>query len=157
MGGFKISRFEKEIRAEIEILASAERVWQLLADFGAYPDWNPYFREVSGKAKIGEKLKVFMKPEWEKKGTTLRPRILRLEPKKELTWAGSYFLPGLLDVEHSFILEKIGTRRVRFIQKEKYRGLALPFITVSWSIEKGMSKSLREMNSALKKRAEKRY
>lgn len=96
-----------------------------------------------------------MKPDWEKKGTTLKPRIIRLEPKKELTWAGSYFLPGLLDAEHSFIIEELGGRRVHFIQKEVYRGLALAFITASWSIEKGMTRSFGEMNSALKKRAEK--
>jgi uncharacterized protein YndB with AHSA1/START domain len=30
----------KEIYTEIEINASAEEVWHVLTDFGAYPEWN---------------------------------------------------------------------------------------------------------------------
>lgn len=124
-------------------------------DFAAYPKWNPYIQEISGEVKVGKKLKVYMKPEWEKKGTTLHPRVIRLEPRKELTWAGSFFFPGILDGVHSFLIEETGTRRVRFIQKEVFSGLAIPFITASWSIEKGTIRSFGEMNSALKKKAEK--
>nr|WP_255351034.1 SRPBCC domain-containing protein [Methanosarcina sp. MTP4] len=140
---------------EIEIFAPAERIWEILMDFAAYPKWNPYIQEISGDAEVGKKLKVYMKPEWEKKGTTLHPRILRLEPRKELTWKGSFFLPGVLDGEHSLILEETGTRRVRFIQKEIFNGLAIPIITASWSIEEGTKRSFSEMNRALKKKAEK--
>ncbi|NDY74907.1 hypothetical protein G3N28_23415 [Desulfobacter hydrogenophilus] len=45
--------------------------------------------------------------------------------------------------------------RVRFIQKEKFSGIAIPFISVSWSIEKGTVRSFGDMNNALKKKAEK--
>lgn len=124
-------------------------------DFAAYPKWNPYIQEISGEAKVGSKLKVYMKPEWEKKGVTLNPRITRLEPRKELTWKGSFFFPGLLDGEHSFLLEEISGRRIRFIQKESFSGISIPFITASWSIEKGTMRSFGDMNSALKKKAEK--
>lgn len=124
-------------------------------DFAAYPKWNPYIQEISGEVAVGKKLKVSMKPEWEKKATTIRPRIIRLEPRKELTWRGSLYLPGLLDGEHSFIIEETGTRRVRFIHKEIFSGLAIPFITVSWSVEEGTKRSFAEMNSVLKKKAEK--
>ena len=123
-------------------------------DFAAYPNWNPYIREISGNVEVGKKLKVYMKPEWEK-GATLHPRIIRLVPKKELTWRGSFYFPGLLDGEHSFIIEETGTRKVRFIQKETFSGLAIPLITASLSIEEGTKRSFSEMNRALKKKAEK--
>lgn len=146
--------FKKEISTEIEIFASADRVWQILMDFAAYPQWNPYIREISGEAKVGSKIKVYMKPEWEK-GVTLRPRIIRLEPRKEFTWKGSFFFPGILDGEHSFIIEEISGHRVHFIQKEIFKGIVIPIISASWSIEKGTTRSFGDMNSALKKRAEK--
>jgi uncharacterized membrane protein len=32
----------KEIHTEIEINAPAEKVWRVLTDFAAYPEWNPF-------------------------------------------------------------------------------------------------------------------
>jgi uncharacterized protein YndB with AHSA1/START domain len=31
----------RELRDEIEIEATPERVWEILTDFAAYPEWNP--------------------------------------------------------------------------------------------------------------------
>jgi len=95
-----------------------------------------------------------MKPDWEK-GATLHPKITFLEPKKELTWKGSFFFPGILDGVHSFLLEELSSRKVHFIQKEIYSGIAIPFITASWSIDDGTTRSFGDMNRALKKKAEK--
>lgn len=39
-----------ELNTEIEIRASAEKVRNVLMDFDAYPKWNPFVREISGKA-----------------------------------------------------------------------------------------------------------
>ena len=38
----------KELHSEIEIDASAERVWGILTDFASYPEWNPFIRRISG-------------------------------------------------------------------------------------------------------------
>jgi uncharacterized protein YndB with AHSA1/START domain len=50
----------KELRADIEIQASAERVWQLLTDFASFPQWNPFIRRASGEPKKGTKLEVYL-------------------------------------------------------------------------------------------------
>lgn len=47
----------KEINTEIEINASAEKVWQLLTDFAAYPHWNPFMRSIKGKPEEGDEVK----------------------------------------------------------------------------------------------------
>jgi hypothetical protein len=49
----------KEIRTEIEIGASAERIWQTLTDFAAFPEWNPFIHRASGEIKTGARLEVF--------------------------------------------------------------------------------------------------
>ena len=43
----------KELRSEIEIQASAERVWQLLTDFPSFPQWNPFIRKATGNIRVG--------------------------------------------------------------------------------------------------------
>jgi uncharacterized protein YndB with AHSA1/START domain len=46
--------------ASTVIHAPAERVWALLADFEAYPDWNPIFAQVRGTLRGGERLDLML-------------------------------------------------------------------------------------------------
>ena len=39
------------LQAEIEIDAPPERVWQVLTDFAAYSEWNPFVLSVVGQLK----------------------------------------------------------------------------------------------------------
>jgi uncharacterized protein YndB with AHSA1/START domain len=32
----------RQLESEVEVQASPERVWEVLTDFAAYPDWNPF-------------------------------------------------------------------------------------------------------------------
>ena len=52
----------KELRSEIEIQASAERVWQLLTDFASFPQWNPFIRKASGNIRVGNDSKSTSSP-----------------------------------------------------------------------------------------------
>src|SRR5262249_6943795 len=94
----------RELQTEIEIAAPAERVWQVLADFGAYPEWNPFIRRVTGEARTGARLEAHFQPEGAR-GMTFRPTVLNAEPNRELRWLGRLWLPGLFDGEHAFVLE----------------------------------------------------
>jgi len=73
----------KEIRTEIEIEASAERIWQTLTDFAAFPEWNPFIRRASGEVKTGARLEVYIQPSGAR-GMTFRPTVLKAEPNREL-------------------------------------------------------------------------
>jgi uncharacterized protein YndB with AHSA1/START domain len=39
----------RELRSEID--APPERVWQVLTDFGAFPEWNPFIRSIEASLK----------------------------------------------------------------------------------------------------------
>lgn len=82
-----------EIKTEIEIAATPERVWSILIDFIAYPQWNPFIRSINGVIKTGERLTAFIQPTGSK-GMTFRPTVFVALPNQELRWLGHLLLPG---------------------------------------------------------------
>jgi Polyketide cyclase / dehydrase and lipid transport len=40
----------RQLESEVEVQASPERVWEVLTDFAAYPDWNPFIVQAGGRA-----------------------------------------------------------------------------------------------------------
>lgn len=142
----------KELISEIEIQASAERVWQLLTEFDKFPQWNPFIRRASGKIENGAKLNVFMQPSGSG-GMTFKPTIIKLAPGRELRWLGHLFIPGLFDGEHIFIIEPLGPGRVRFIQREIFTGIFVPLL--ARKLDRDTKRGFLEMNAAMKMRAEK--
>ena len=138
------------LRAEITISASAERVWQVLTDFTAYREWNPFMLEASGRAAPGERLTIRMQPV-DGRAMTFTPTVLAAEPGRRLRWLGRLLLPGIFDGEHSFTLEPV-EGGVRFVQEEEFRGVLVPLL--ARSLRKGTAPAFEQMNLALKARAE---
>jgi len=140
-----------QIVTEIDIAASPERVWSILMDFPAYPQWNPFIRSLSGVAKPGEKLRATIQPE-ERRAMTIRPRVLKAADQQELRWLGHLGFPGLFDGEHYFQLTTIGNGYTRFTQGEQFSGI-LVGVFIS-SMEAATKAGFHAMNQALKNRAE---
>ena len=86
------------------------------------------------------------------KGMSFRPTVLVAEPNRELRWLGRLWFPGILDGEHSFVIEPLVAGRVRFVQQERFKGLLLPFL--SKMLDRDTRRGFEEMNQALKLRAE---
>jgi hypothetical protein len=141
----------KQLRAEIEIEASPQRVWQILTDFDAYPGWNPFMTRASGSARPGERLTVRLQPEG-RRAMTFRPTVLEATPGRRLRWLGRLLLPGLFDGEHSFTIEPLAPDRVRLVQQEVFRGLLVRFM--AGSLDRSTLPAFAAMNQALKRRAE---
>ncbi len=141
----------KELHSQIEIEAPAERVWQVLTDFAAYPEWNPFIRRVNGRPEVDEQLVVRMRPSGTK-GMTFRPTVMKAEPNRQLRWLGHLLVPGLFDGEHIFEIEELGRDRVLFIQREFFRGLLVPLF--ARSLDRDTQRGFEEMNRALRERAE---
>lgn len=141
----------KQISTEIEIQASAERVWEILADLPGYARWNPLIREASGELREQGRLELFIATP----GLATRRvgvQLLRVDPGRELRWLGRLFMPRLLDGDHSFLIAPVAPGRVRVVQKESFSGLCVPFVA-PWLIPK-MTEGFRAMNEALKQQAE---
>ena len=140
-----------ELYANIEIDASAKKVWDILMDFDRYPEWNPFIKSIRGSAEIGSKLEVVMQPEG-RKPTTFKPKVLANQPYEEFRWLGKLLIPGVFDGEHIFLIESLDEGRVKFVQQEYFRGiLAGPIMK---SIGGATQRAFKDMNEALKQRAE---
>lgn len=84
---------------------------------------------------------------------TFRPKVLKAEPKHELRWLGHLLIPGLFDGEHIFTIESLAEDRVRFVQREIFKGILVPLF--ARGLDKDTRRGFEEMNRALKGRAEK--
>jgi hypothetical protein len=140
----------REPRTEVAIDAPPERVWRVLTDFGAYPEWNPFIRSIEGEAKVGSRLKVRIEPPGAR-GMTFRPTVRAAEPARELRWLGRLLLPGLVDGEHRLALEPLAGGRSRFIQSERFSGLLVGLLGGTLT---ATERGFEQMNEALKRRVE---
>ena len=137
---------------EIDIDASPEEVWAVLADTEAYPNWNPFVRELTGELREGGKLEVRIAPPGGR-SMTFKPVVLAAEPGQQLRWLGRLLVPGVFDGEHSFSLEPLDSGRTRFVQAERFSGVLVPILG------KSLGKTqlgFEQMNEALKRRVEAR-
>ncbi|GAO42972.1 SRPBCC domain-containing protein [Flavihumibacter petaseus] len=137
------------IFTRIRIAAPQAAVWKVLTDFAAYPDWNPFVQQLTGKVAAGERITVHLP------GMTFRPLVKAVVPDKELRWLGYLGVPGLFDGEHQFLLEDNRDGTTTFIHSETFNGLLVPLFRAS--LLKKTKPGFEAMNTALKQRVEKYY
>ena len=140
----------KELRTEIEIQTTPDKVWQVLTSLDRYPEWNPFIHHAIGKAKVGEKVDITFKSG--SKGMTLHCTVVKAEPNKELRWKYHVVLPILFSGEHSFIIEQVEGNKVRFIDREIFNGLLVPM--QAKDIDTNSRQGFEALDKALKARAE---
>ena len=118
--------FQESIYTEVQINASAARVWSIIIDFDKYASWNiPLL--ISGKCVIGEKLMVQanipnIKP------TVFTGRLLVCQEMEMLKWTGFTIVPALLTGIHTFEIIPINDNQVMFINRESFSGVSVPFL-----------------------------
>ena len=138
------------MRREVEIDAPPERVWAVVTEFAAYPEWNPFIRRISGELRTGTRLEVQIEPPGAR-ATTFKPTVRVVETNHELRWLGRLLLPGVIDGEHSLRIEPLDGGRSRFVQSERFTGLLVGFVRGTLAkTEVGFE----QMNAALKARVE---
>jgi hypothetical protein len=141
----------KQLDSMIDIDAPAERVWQVLTDFGAYPAWNPFIVRADGAAEEGSRLTVRMQPVGAR-GVTLTPTVLEAVDGRRLRWFGRLWLPRIFDAEHVFTVDARPDGGTRLRQSELFRGVLVPLM--ARSLDRHTLPAFVAMNEALKQRAE---
>ena len=140
----------KTLHTEVDIESSEEKVWAILTDFPAYPQWNPFIKTISGEATSGAKLDVHIQPPGQRE-ITIHPKVLSAVPGRELRWLGHLLIPGIFDGEHHFLIQATTEGKVIFVQEELFKGVLLPFTNKMLARTR---QGFQQMNEALKNRAE---
>jgi hypothetical protein len=139
-----------DLRTEILIDAPPARIWAILTDFAAYPDWNPFITSSVGTLAVGERLVIRLAPPGGKR-VTFKPTITEVEAGRSFEWLGRLVLPGLFDGRHRFELLPNGDG-TRFLQTERFAGVLVPLMRRS--LDTHTRAGFEAMNNALKARAE---
>jgi hypothetical protein len=140
----------RELRREIEIDAPPARVWEVITDFSAYAEWNPFIRRLSGELREGARLEVRIEPPGGR-AMTFKPAVRAVEPNRELRWLGRLLVPGVFDGEHSLRIEPLDGGRSRFVQSERFSGVLVALVKGTMAKTEA---GFEQMNAALKARVE---
>jgi hypothetical protein len=134
----------------VDIAAPADRVWTILTDTAAYPEWNPFITKLDGSLTRGSRLAVTIALPGAKP-RRFTPTVTAVEPERRLAWLGRLLIPGVFDGAHSFDIEPLTPDMTRFTQSERFSGVLVMMLPdVLRSTESGFV----AMNTALAARAE---
>ena len=143
----------KEIKTEILIHATPEKVWSILTNLNDYPNWNPFIKSIKGETKVGNKITARIEPP-EAKGMTFKPKVLAFDANKEFRWLGHLLFPGLFDGEHKFELIDNGNGTTTFRQSEKFKGILVPLFKKM--LDNNTLNGFNQMNAKIKELAERK-
>ena len=136
-----------EIERSVEIDASDERIWGIVSNLSAYPDWNTYITYVEGDLEPGSALYVETRTGHDNHAA-YRPTVKRVVEKRELCWQGQLLMPGIYDSEQSFVISPLSENRARFTIRGTYTGLLVPVFWVL--VRKHETLDYERMNEELK-------
>jgi hypothetical protein len=137
----------KEYRASTTITASPERIWVILTDGAAYPEWEPNTIRIEGRIAPGEKLTAFSKLS---PGRAFPVRVTEFIPGQKMIWTGGMPL-GLFTGERSFLLAPHGDGTTEFTLREVFSGPLLGLIGRSLP---DLNAAFAQFAASLKRRAE---
>lgn len=134
------------LESSVHIHANPQQVWKVFSDFDSYAAWNPFIKSISGKLEPGKSFRAEI-------GTMkFRPKLLRFEVGKEMTWIGRLLIPGIFDGKHSFVLEEQNDGTTLFMQSEEFSGILVGMLRKRLDTE--ILQGFQAMNKELKLRAE---
>jgi hypothetical protein len=138
------------IETSIDIAAPADRVWQSLTDFAAFPQWSRFILAIDGDVRPGARLSVDLDDGGGK--MKMAPEVVAAESPVELRWRGVVGARFLFSGEHSFRLDSLPGGGTRLTHSEIFRGLLVPFF---WkTLDSRTRQAFHAFNAALKGRAE---
>jgi hypothetical protein len=149
------SRTLPTARAQLDIDAPIERVWDVLVSLERYPEWNPFVVKVDGAARAGLQQHLTLHVVF---SGGLRVRsgefVTRVDPPGDvatLAWRFTGLLPtlGLVRAERVQTLSRGPGGRTRYESVEAFDGLLRHFVPVGRVVD-----GFERMAQALKARAE---
>jgi len=138
-------------RTTFEVDAPASRVWHVLTDLGAYPEWNPQIPRASGSIDEGARIKLRLALPG-RSAMNVSAIIEQAQPERLLTWRGHVVAPWFFEGYRKFAIQPMESGGASVTHVEDVHGLFAPVFAVAMG--GAVRRSHRELNEALRSRAE---
>jgi len=142
----------KEIKTEIKILSTPDKVWKTLMDLPNWSEWNPIVNKIEGNLKVGEELSITMCSSKGNDGKKYKSVIREIDENKRFSFVATMMAKFMFTADRIIELKKTEEGTL-FTQKEIYSGL---MVSLFWKkLSTDATEMLHSMNKALKKEIEK--
>jgi hypothetical protein len=142
---------QRAVEHRTGVQAPAEVVWEVIADFTTWKDWNPVHPRIEGEMRIGTSLVVDLVPVADGPVTTLAPIVQDWVPFEQLHWRTSR-LGGFVTAIRYLEIENMGPSNATFSNGELFMG---PLVRlVSREERRRLRGAFALMGEAVKTRAE---
>ncbi|PRQ08053.1 SRPBCC domain-containing protein [Enhygromyxa salina] len=141
----------KLFATRVEITASADRVWAILEDLDAYPDWNPFTPRIETSFVVGEPIVLHVSFDGAKPRRQVEI-LRRWAPGQELRWGMTIGPAWFFRAERIQRVEVLGDQRSRYVSEDAFAGLLSPIVELLFGgkVQRGFDR----LGAALKRRAE---
>ncbi len=119
------SGLTKILKSNVHINAPVNYVWAIFNDYNSWSSWNSFIPLVSGEIKVGNEIKISVRPP-NLKEMVFKPRIFSIEENSRISWGGSFSL--LYKGVHEFIFKTKNDNLTEFMQIEKFQGPIVLFM-----------------------------
>jgi hypothetical protein len=153
--------FQRTLEEEIAIKAPASKVWSIITDLSKYSEWNTFVTKIDlpngSGLRVGAPVRLEIAMKQGAASQAYDDTITKVEPGKELVWAGGLGFGVLLGmkVEHFQILTEDGCEpgTCRYRQGEVFTGALVPAAAMTSAFSDLQAAYVR-MNQELKCKAE---
>jgi len=142
-----------EVLTTIEIAATPENVWAVLADLASYPNWHPMYLGVTGQLAAGSTLTITSTHPTSGRTITAKVKVLTAEPDTELRWVSKML--GRTISERTFQLSSTADG-TSLMQAGTYSGLGGGRGRAMISVLDRVQDTYTAINEAIKQQAEAR-
>jgi hypothetical protein len=137
-------------RDEVIIHAAPEEVWGILTDLDKHSEWNPLIYRAKGNIVLGGRVRLSAKSG--SNDMNYDCLVVKVEVNREFEWKWHIVLPFLFRGEHTFTIEPVDEKSIRFINVEIFKGVLVPLFTKVLATDS--KDSMVAMDKALKYRVE---
>jgi hypothetical protein len=140
----------KCVRAELEIDAPIERVWQILTDIDRYADSNPFTPRAESTLEIGDPIRLHVRLVGQR--LTQRVEFVTRNAPYTLGWELKMGARFLLYAERVQVLTAIDADRTHYMTEDCFTGLLRPLVLGLFG--QAMQRGFSDCALGLKKAAE---
>ena len=142
-----------EVSTTIEIAATPDNVWAVLADLANYPKWHPVYLGVTGQLAAGSALTITTTHPTTGRTMTAKVKVLTADPGTELRWKSDML--GVTISQRTFRLSPTVDGTL-LVQSGTYRGLGGGRGRAITKVIGRVQDTFTAINEAIKQQAEAR-